>query len=206
MAQKTVDSKIDRVIISLDGTTQETYAQYRRGGTLEKVLEGSINLVEAKRKTQSKTPYIVFQYLVVKPNEHEIEDAKQLAKEIGVDEITFKTAQVYEYENGNELIPTIEKYSRYIKKTNGTYKLKRKAPLDNCWRMWHSAVITWDGKVVPCCFDKDGQYEMGNINKDSFLKVWQNMAYNTFRSSLLNGRENIPMCENCTEGTTTYSQ
>ena len=205
-AEKTVNSGLDRIIISLDGTTQETYEQYRVGGNINKVFEGTKNIVDAKRNLKSKTPYIVFQYLVVAPNEHQIDEAKTLAKSLGVDEIAFKTAQVYDYENGNNLIPTKEKYSRYIKQKNGTYKLKRKAPIDNCWRMWHSAVVTWDGKVVPCCFDKDAEHEMGNIEEQSFNQIWNNDQYKRFRSTLLNGRENIEMCKNCTEGTKIYGE
>lgn len=42
---------------------------------------------------------------MVAPNEHQIQDVYALAKELGVDEVAFKTAQVYDYENGNRLIP-----------------------------------------------------------------------------------------------------
>ena len=39
-ARRTIESGLDRLIISIDGTTQETYQQYRVGGHLNKVLEG----------------------------------------------------------------------------------------------------------------------------------------------------------------------
>ena len=104
-AVKTVESGLSRLIISIDGTTQETYEDYRIGGTLEKVLEGTKNIVAAKKRLKSKTPHVIFQFLVVKPNEHQIDEVYQLAKEYGVDEVKLKTAQVYDYENWNELIP-----------------------------------------------------------------------------------------------------
>ncbi|HEX7413017.1 MAG TPA: radical SAM protein, partial [Bacteroidia bacterium] len=104
-SKRTIESGLDKLIISIDGTTQEVYEQYRIGGSLEKVIEGTKNILKWKKQLKSKPPYIVFQFLVVKPNEHQIEDAKKLTKELGVDEIKFKTAQVYNYENGNELIP-----------------------------------------------------------------------------------------------------
>ena len=44
----------------------------------------------------SSKPFVVFQFLVVKPNEHQIEAVKKLAGEIGVDDVWFKTAQVYD--------------------------------------------------------------------------------------------------------------
>ena len=203
-AIKTVESGLDRIIISVDGTTQETYEQYRVGGNLKKVLEGTKNLIQAKKQLKSKRPYVVFQFLVVQPNQHQIDDAQKLANEYGVDEIGFKTAQVYDYENGNKLIPTIDKYSRYKRDKSGKYKLKRAAPLNSCWKMWHSAVMTWDGKIVPCCFDKDGEHAMGNIQKKTFREIWFGSAYNKFRNTLLDSRKNISMCENCTEGTKVY--
>src|SRR5215217_3782519 len=115
-AKKTVESGLDRLIISIDGTTQDVYQQYRVGGKLSKVLEGASNIVKWKKELKSKTPFIIFQFLVVKPNEHQIEDVKLLAKEIGVDDVRFKTAHVYDYENDpNQLIPTLDKFSRYRK-------------------------------------------------------------------------------------------
>lgn len=199
-AKKTIESGLDRLIISIDGTTQEVYEQYRVGGNLEKVIEGTKRMVEWKRKLKSKTPHIIFQFLVVKPNEHQMKDVKKLAKEIGVDEVAFKTAQVYEYETGNELIPDNSKYSRYKKNDDGTYSIKNKL-LNHCWKMWHSCVITWDGKVVPCCFDKDATHQLGDVSHISFKEVWQSNAYNQFRKSLLKSRNEIDICKNCTEGT-----
>ena len=196
----TVESGIDRVIISLDGTTQDTYEQYRIGGNLEKVIEGTKNLIAAKKALKSTTPHVIFQFLVVGPNEHQIEEAKALSKSLGVNEIRFKTAQIYDYENGSGLIPENPKYARYKKTTSGKFEIKNKL-LNHCWKMWHSAVITWDGLVVPCCFDKDAEYRMGNVSKQSFKEVWSSEKYLSFRKQLIGSRKNIEMCKNCTEGT-----
>lgn len=199
-AKKTIESGLDRLIISIDGTTQEVYEQYRVGGKLEKVIEGAKKMVEWKRKLKSKTPHLIFQFLVVKPNEHQMDNVKKIADEIGIDEVAFKTAQVYEYESGHKLIPENQKYSRYQKNTDGTYNIKNKL-LNHCWKMWHSCVITWDGKVVPCCFDKDATHQLGDVSQISFKEVWQSNAYNQFRKSLLKSRNEIDICKNCTEGT-----
>src|SRR3954469_12341767 len=162
-AKKTVESGLDRLIISIDGTTQDVYKQYRVGGNLEKVMQGAKNIVKWKKELGSKKPFVFFQCLVVRHNEHQIEEIKQIAKEIGVDQVRFKTAQVYDYENDpNRLIPTIEKYSRYRKGKDG--KMKSKSGLGNhCWKLWQGNVISWDGLVVPCCFDKDAAHRLGNL-------------------------------------------
>lgn len=200
MAVKTVKSGLNRLIISIDGTTQEVYEQYRVGGQLHKVLEGTRNIVAAKKQLKSKTPHIVFQFLVVKPNEHQMNEVEQLASQLGVDEVLFKSAQVYEFEHGNPLIPANEKYSRYKKKSDGTYVIKNSL-LNQCWRMWSSCVITWDGLVVPCCFDKDATHQLGDMKQQGFKDIWKSQKYNQFRSSILKSRQEIDICKNCSEGT-----
>ena len=199
-AKKTVESGLDRLIISIDGTTQETYKQYRVGGNLTKVLEGAANIVKWKKELKSKTPFVIFQFLVVRHNEHQIEEVKRLAKEIGVDDVWLKTAQVYDYENDpNHLIPTNTKYSRYKKNREGKNVFKGNNA-NHCWRLWHDPVITWDGTVVPCCFDKDAQHKLGSLQQMPFKELWQNPDYKKFRGQVLQSRKNIDICANCSEG------
>jgi len=202
-ARKTVESGLDRLIISIDGTTQETYEQYRVGGSLSKVIEGAENILKWKKELKSATPHVIFQFLVVKPNEHQLQEMETLSKKMGVQELRFKTAQVYDYEKGNPLIPTISKYARYKQKSDGTYAIKNKM-LNHCWRLWHSTVVTWDGLVVPCCFDKDAQHQLGDLKNTSFRKLWQGASYTNFRAALLRSRNEIDICKNCTEGTKVF--
>ncbi len=203
-AQKTLDSGLDRLIISIDGTTQETYEQYRIGGSLEKVIRGTETLLDLRKKGNYQKPYTIFQFLVVKPNEHQIEEVKHLAKNLGVDKVAFKTAQIYDYENGSPLIPTNSKYSRYALQSNGKYAIKNPL-LNQCWRMWQGCVITWDGKIVPCCFDKDALHQLGNLQEKTLREIWQSEAYQNFRQKLLISRKEIDICQNCTEGTKVWA-
>ena len=198
-ARKTIESGLDRLIISVDGTTQETYESYRKEGKLDVVLQGARNIVKWKKELGSTTPHLIFQFLVVRPNEHQIPEIYRLAAEIGIDEVKLKTAQVYDYEYGNPLIPTIDKYARYARQEDGTYRVKNEL-LNHCWKLWHACVITWDGLVLPCCFDKDAQHRLGDLKKETFTALWQGADYQRFRSSLLKGRDQIDICTNCTEG------
>jgi radical SAM protein with 4Fe4S-binding SPASM domain len=141
---------------------------------------------------------------VVKPNEHQIQEVHQLAQALGVNEVALKTAQIYDYEDGSPLIPTVEKYARYRKGSDGKYTIKN-GLINSCWRMWHSCVITWDGLVVPCCFDKDAHYRLGDLKEGTFTKLWQDEAYTRFRQQLLVSRSQIDMCKNCTEGTKVWA-
>lgn len=203
MAKATVQSGLDRLIISIDGTTQETYGKYRKGGTLEKVIAGTQNLLKWKKELGLKTPHIIWQFIAFKHNEHQIPEIKKLAREIGVDELGIKTAQIYDYQTSDAFIPENETLSRYTKTGDG-YKIKNKL-LDQCWKMWKGSVITWDGMVVPCCFDKDATHRFGNVSAQSFKEVWESQPYHRFRSAVLRSRKEIDICTNCSEGTKVWN-
>lgn len=161
-------------------------------------------MVKWKNRLKSKTPHLIFQFLVVRPNEHQVEEVKQLSKEMGIDEVRFKTAQVYDYEQGNPLIPINEKYARYYKNGDGSWHIKNN--MDNhCWRLWHSCVITWDGQVVPCCFDKDASHSLGDLKMEGFDGIWQSEPYKRFRSAVIKSRKEVDICSNCTEGTKVWT-
>ncbi len=113
-------------------------------------------------------------------------------------------AQIYDFENGSDLIPTQDKYSRYKLNASGKYSIKNSLD-NNCWKMWQSCVITWDGKVLPCCFDKDAKYVMGDLTQQTFKEIWLGEKYQQFRSTLFKSRSEIEMCKNCTEGTKVWA-
>ena len=198
-AKRTVKSGLDKLIISLDGTDQETYEKYRRKGDFETVVQSIKNIVSRKKELKSKTPYLVIQFLVFKFNEHQIPEIKKLSKESGVDKLELKTAQICDFENDTEFIPVNKKYSRYKKDASGKFQIKSKLK-NRCKRLWESAVITNSGDVLPCCFDKDADYVSGNMQGMRFSDINNNPASINFRKKLLKNRKQIDICRNCTEG------
>lgn len=203
-AIQTVLSKLDKLIISVDGITQEIYQQYRIGGNLDLVIGGTKEILKQKKILKSKTPHVVWQFVVFKQNQHQIKLIKKMGNDLGVDEIKIKTAQIYDFENSHDFIPEIHKYSRYKKDKDGNFTIKNKL-LNQCWRMWQGCVITWDGKIVPCCFDKDAKYKLGNLETESFKSIWHSQPYNNFRKSILKNRNQIDICTNCSEGTKVWA-
>ncbi len=184
-------SGLDKLIISLDGLNQETYGKYRQNADISQVYK-ALSKIKNYKKTQR--PQIELQFLVFKHNEHEVKELKTVKSKYNIDKIAIKTAQIY---NSPELVPENENYSRY-KKENGRLTIKSELK-NSCRRMFSSAVITWDGYVVPCCFDKNAEFTMGNIKENSFREVWKSKKYSEFRKKIFTDRKSIKICRNCTE-------
>jgi len=197
-AEETILSGLNRIIISLDGSNQQTYELYRKGGNFNIVIEGIINLVDAKRKLKRNNPFIILQFIVFSTNENQIEEIKKIGKELGVDQVQIKTAQINDNENTNSLLPKKKQYSRYKKTNNNKLIIKRKI-LNKCYKVWHSLVITWDGNIIPCCYDKRANYTMGNIHSDKITDIWMSSKLKLFKKAILKNRNNIPICCNCAE-------
>lgn len=191
-------SGLKQLIVSMDGTTQEVYESYRIGGNLEKVKKGLHLLLSERKKSRQNFPRIILQFLVTGQNEHQLPALKAWAQSMKVDELQLKTTQIYGYQNGSTLIPSDLAFSRYIPAGDGKWKLKKR-PENKCWRMWQGAVVTWDGKVLPCCFDKDASHVMGELKTQSMYSIWDSMSYSNFRKQLLRDRSQIEICRNCTE-------
>ncbi len=195
----TVQSGLDSMIVSLDGVTQQTYGHYRVNGKLEKVVKGTKRFMEIKKEMKSATPLIALQFLVMKHNEHEIPAVRRLAKELGVDRLLIKTIEVHSIKEAKEWLPENEKYRRY--KFDGEKLIVKNAEKKSCPRPWLSTLINWDGGLVPCCFDKNGDYEMGNVLKVKNLEeIWFDKKFMSFRTQLNTDRKSIPMCRNCNQG------
>jgi radical SAM protein with 4Fe4S-binding SPASM domain len=195
-AEKLVRSGLTKLIVSLDGMDQSTYAAYRKNGNIELVKEGIRNVSEAKNRFNSKIK-IELQVLVNKLNESQIPDIYKFARKLNTS-VKLKSMQITHKQRISFWLPKKPGYSRY-KFINGEYRTKNKMP-DRCLRMWLNPVITWDGKVVPCCFDKDAAHILGDLTQDSFREIWNSPKYRIFRKNVLSGRQTIEICRNCSSG------
>jgi len=196
--EEIVRSGLSRLIVSVDGADQDSYASYRVGGQLVKVLDGLQTLAETKKRLGSSTPHIVMQTVAFKSNESQLAELQSIALDHGADEWVLKSAQVYNYDTAEDLLPVDDRLRRY-KKVGGSY-IPKSVQGDACWRMWHSAVMTWDGKVVPCCFDKDAEHTLGDFARDSFTDIWHSLRYKEMRQAVFENRKQIDICANCSEG------
>lgn len=173
MASQTVLSGLDRIIVSVDGSTQETYERYRRGGDLSRVLNHVRMLVEAKQQHHSSSPFILLRMLVHHYNEHQVDEMRQIAQELGVD--GFSTGgffiDVTDPEQVKEWLPTDEAQSYY------DYSAEQIENIWHCAELWEAMVINWDGGVAPCCWIHQKKYDFANAFERSIADIWNDEAY-----------------------------
>lgn len=195
LATQLVNAGLDRIIISMDGLTESTYNAYRVGGSLDKTQAALSYLKNSKSRDHeiTKSPIIELQVLRLKTNEHEWSDFKRVYKSLGADQLTFKTAQLYDYQNGHPLMPSNPRYSRYIQGTDGHY---HRRPLSKgCFRVWSGVVITTTGEVLPCCYDKTHDYAYGNIMNSSLRDLFCSDKANIFRRAAI--QQTPQICQEC---------
>ncbi|NSW44533.1 MAG: SPASM domain-containing protein [Bacteroidales bacterium] len=193
LAQRIVKSGLSKIIISMDGMTANTYNKYRIGGNIDKVKTAVETLIRVKKELELNNPKIIVQFLVHRFNEHEIKTFKQWARPLNII-AELKTMQIY---NDFSFVPTKARYSRYELKEN-RWQLK-KIKKNRCFRIWSQCVIRYDGSLLPCCYDKEGIFYMGNIKEKSLKELWHSKAFNDFRLKILKSKHTIKMCNNCPE-------
>ena len=196
-SHKLAESAINKLIVSLDGMDTETYLKYRVGGDFEKVLSG-IKIFSKELLRIKSSVKLEIQFLVNRYNEFQIPDIEKFAKEVKAS-LKLKSMQVLNNGKTEDWMPENKKFRRYRKNESGIFELNNSFN-NSCLRLWMNPVITWDGKVVPCCFDKDADHVMGDLNEESLREIWHGEKFNLFRDAVLKGRQAIEICRNCTSG------
>lgn len=188
------NARPDRIIVSLDGLSDETYTKYRVGGKVQNVLNG---LEKLSQLPANERPFIELQFLVFSHNEHEISELQKLKKKYHIDKITLKSAQIYE-NSQVDFLPENKNFSRYEVFKSGSFRLKNGIK-NQCKRLIFGTVVCFDGRVVPCCFDKDADHELGSIANQSLHEIRNSKKYIDFVNKVFSNRNEISICNNCTE-------
>lgn len=196
-AEDIIRSGLKKLIISLDGYSQESYSRYRRKGEFSKVLETIRVISDAKRRLGTVYPIVCAQVLILSSTELFLREIKRIAYNAGADIVEFKTAQFYALEIREELLP---KYStsRYHRTNNGY--IHSGTAKNWCWRAWSNPVVCSDGQIVPCCYDKNAEFAFGIADDAISSNIWHGNKRIRFLGKVLQDRNLIEMCRNCPEG------
>ncbi|MDP2941071.1 MAG: radical SAM/SPASM domain-containing protein [Candidatus Omnitrophota bacterium] len=184
-----LESGLDYLIVSFDGASAATYEKFRGRGNFLPVLNNLKSILALKQEKRRRSPFINLQFVVMKGNEHEVGLIRQMAGELGVDKLSLKKF-TYIGENARDYLPQNQEYV--------LGKHKDVTQMDKCSRLWESAVISWDGELIPCCGDLRFQYRFGNVFRDGgFAKLWNSLSYQDLRKRVLEDINKVEICKAC---------
>ena len=188
-----LESGLSQMIVSVDGATEETYKQYRIGGDFPKVIQGIKHFMEEKKKMGVQDPQVIFQFIVMKHNEHEIEAVKELAKKLGVDHLQLKRVSMMDNRRDIKVQESLKK--RFLP-TNQRFVRDsfKNTKLDPC-RWAFSAQVLQDGRVTSCCYDGDGKHVKGNAFEQDFKKIFRSEEYSKMRKAII--AQKLDICKGC---------
>lgn len=189
LAEGLLRAKVKKIYISADGATPESYAQYRRGGDFERVMANIRLLVATKRELGNVFTRVIWLFHVFRHNEHEVPEARRLARELGIDlqlnrartdmgKEIFESVETALARDGDWL-PEGDEYCAYDREQ----KAAQREPV--CHLPWKDTAINWDGRVLACCSVYDEKHAYGNIHDADFREVWNNELYVDARREIL---------------------
>jgi len=202
-ADKVIRSGLDTLIFAVDGITQATYERYRQGGKLDVALEGMRTVVARKKALGSKKPLVNFRFIVMRHNEDEIPQLKELARSLGVDALTLKTlnpssqdpyAAEQEAEKQWNFLPRNQQFWRF--KCDGMRSRVRRVR-NPCKHPWYHPTVHWNGVVCSCTFDPQEKFPLGDLRQTSFRKIWSGQPYRRLRRQFRADWNQVPLCREC---------
>lgn len=202
-----VEAGLTALIIAIDGSTQEIYQSYRRGGDLEKVKRCASLIEEAKSRCKSKTPYTVIRSVVTSDNVDDLPEIEKLATGLGVNMFSYKSLGcLVKGEKFNEYEPAKKSMRRFDYSGSSTDRNK----LTECIFPFRQPIIFWDGTVVGCEYDHNLDYAFGKIGEKSFADMWNSPRAVELRKNIHSKHSRAGFCSQCPyegrsrEGTALY--
>lgn len=182
-----IDSGLEYLVVSLDGTSQEAYAKYRIRGEYDRVFENMSELIRRRNARGRKTPVVEWQFIVMKTNEHEISQAEMLARKVGVDLLRFiPVGMPFEFRNRAEVaeqwFPKTVQGRKHGAQTEQQFgQADKPSP---CFYLFRSMVVNADGGVSPCCvvYKQNRDFAQLDGKPIDIDKLWNNDKFLSARS------------------------
>jgi len=191
-----IGSGLEYLCLSIDGATQEAYAKYRRRGDLELVLSNVRRIVARRAELRSRTPVLEWQFIPMKHNEHEIDAARKLAREIGVD--VFRCIPVGLPFDSVDAETLAERWFP-VSARDGVEMSTNDQAQSSCYFLYRYLVVNPDGKTSPCCVVSGEKNDFGDLKSEDLPSLWNNAMYRSGRALYRRGGkvDKATVCERC---------
>jgi len=189
--------KFGTIVVSIDGATNDTYSIYRIGGNFDGVIGNIKKINYYKQKYNTKYPELVWKFIIFGHNEHEIPEARKMAKELGMGFTTmWNCNSSYSPVKNSEFVKAQCKYSsrQDYESSEKTYSCSH-----SCEQLWKSPQINWDGMLQGCAYTSYPFLYPVNVFEIGLEKSLKNEKF-VYAKEMLLGRisavEGVP-CSNC---------
>ncbi|MDY0092628.1 MAG: radical SAM protein [Candidatus Vecturithrix sp.] len=199
-ARDVIHSGLDSLIFAVDGLDQATYEKYRKNGDLQRVMTSIENLVAERKALGAHHPLIIFRFIVMKHNEHQVAQVKNFAQRLGVDLVTYRSAVVQrsgKIDLENDLTPNSAEYQQYDYDgvPQSTHRVKHQS--FSCHRPYANLTIFSNGEVVPCENDFNATSSFGNVMQQSLRDILSSPRANAFLRGFRNNPDQYTFCRTC---------
>lgn len=176
-------SGMTHLTVCVDGITQEVYGRTRVGGRIDQVLDNLRRLLRLRRESGRAAPRVEVQYIKFQHNLAQVDQARALCAELGVDQFT-------------EFWGTLDNYADFAVDRLGVRGPKSPGALPLCPWPHFALIVRYDGGVIPCCHHRvSAQYNpaadprvVGNVFDDGVWGVWNSPAYQAMRRMVADPR------------------
>src|SRR5262245_53339546 len=176
LGRRLVESKLDSLLVSIDGLDQDVNEKYRRNVNNEHVFSNIREIVAARRQAGSRTPKIEVALLVFKHNEHEIPMLEEKKRELGVDAFILRKAAIYEESWIHE---------------HKDFQPLQQIFTETCSFLYADLNVEPDGGISPCCINSSKRWDVGRVEELKDLhKFWNNPTHQAMRAYLASFHDN----------------
>jgi radical SAM protein with 4Fe4S-binding SPASM domain len=178
LSRRLLDAGLANLVLSLDSLDPATYRSIRgRAARLDQADRHLRELV-SRRDDGGYDTWITLQMIAMRLNDAEVDRFLAYCAEIGVDRGVVVRLGRWDFDD--DYVQTLGQHD------SPGYT----AP---CWLPQTSVVVLWDGRVVPCCHDYDGQVVLGDLSTQTLADVWASPAAERFRRR----NEEYELCRRC---------
>lgn len=180
MAQRILDSGLDRLECSVDAVDPEGFRRCRGSDDFQRVLSNVESFLDAKRARGRRTPVTSVQYM-----------------SFTLEGDGWRRAVIDRWRprlGPGDFIMSIRDYS-FAGSVRGPRDAGERGP---CAWPFRSAVILWDGTLVLCGSDYDGRAAMGDVNRQSIREIWHGEGFRRVRDLHREAAwDRHPLCRGC---------
>jgi len=186
MLEALAQYKFELLSFSIDGASQEVYAQYRRNGDFDRVISNISKLIKYKKKHNSKLPKLKWQYVLMNHNERDVPKAKVIAKKLGIPMIFKLTWDKNYVPNDPEMLKR-ETGLEHLSREEFANSNKQDYVSHVCHQLWDMPTINWDGRLLGCCCLVRDDFGI-NVFEVGLKKALKSKKYRNAKKILCGGK------------------